>query len=132
MNNEDILAAFSQLNEKEKKSFLANLLQNLQLSGSASGFADEYTNGYGYGGRVGYEIPMGDDRALSLGLTGSGYSVDTPVGRFSDRQITGGDIGYSFGPNRVSASYEQQGMAGNELGMVPTEDIIRLLYSRQF
>jgi hypothetical protein len=89
MNNEDILAAFSQLNEKEKKSFLANLLQNLQLSGSASGFADEYTNGYGYGGRVGYEIPMGDDRALSLGLTGSGYSVDTPVGRFADRQITG-------------------------------------------
>jgi hypothetical protein len=122
MNNEDILAAFSQLNEREKESFLARLLQNLQLSGSASGFADEYTNGYGYGGRVGYEIPVGDDRALSLGLTG----------RFSDRQITGGDIGYSFGPNRVSASYEQQGMAGNELGMVPTEDIIRLLYSRQF
>ena len=132
MSNEEIFAAFQQLSEKEKQSVLSTLLQNLQLSGSANRFENEYVDGYGYGGRIGYEVPMGDDRALSFGLTGSGYSVDTPVGNFSDRELTGGDIGYSFGPNRVSASYQKQGMAGNELGMIPTEDIIRLLYSRQF
>ena len=132
MSNEEIFAAFQQLSEKEKQSVLSALLQNLQLSGSASGFENGGVSGYGYGGRLGYEVPMGDDRGLSFGVTGSGYSVDTPVGTFSDRELTGGDIGYRFGPNRVSAAYEKRGMAGNELGMIPTEDIIRLLYSRQF
>jgi hypothetical protein len=132
MSNEEIFAAFQQLSEKEKQTILSTLLQNLQLSGSATQFENQYVDGYGYGGRIGYEVPMGDDRGLSFGLTGSGYSVDTPYGTFSDRELTGGDVGYRFGPNKLSASYETKGMAGNELGVVPTEDIIRLLYSRQF
>jgi hypothetical protein len=129
--NDAVFEAFKQLDQEEQKNLLDTLLSRLQLGGSFSSFEDQYADGYGYGGRIGYRQPVGED-ALTFGVSGSGYKVDTPFGSFGDRGVTGGDIGYEFGPNRLSASYERQGMIGNELGQVPVDDLIRLLYTRRF
>jgi hypothetical protein len=129
--NDDILTAFQSLNEAEQRNFLSTLVSRLQLDLNASSFEDPYATGYGYGGRVGYRQPIGED-ALVLGLRGSGFKAETPYGTFRDRGITGGDIGYEFGPNRLSASYEKQGYIGNELGGVPVDDLLRIMYSRSF
>jgi hypothetical protein len=129
--NDDVFQAFQSLNESEQKSLLSTLLSRLQLDLNASSFEDQYASGYGYGGRVGYRQPVGED-ALTFGLRGSGFKAETPFGTFKDRGVSGGDIGYEFGPNRISASYENQGYIGNELGGIPVDDLVRLLYTRQF
>ncbi len=129
---QNILERVQQMNQKEKASFLDDLMKRLQVNFDYSQFADQYTDGSAFGGRIGYTQPMGKESDLSLGVSGSGYKVNTPVGQFKDYGVTGGDIGYRFGPNRISASYDKYGSVGNELGQVPVKDLVRLLYSRQF
>lgn len=130
--SQNILERVQQMNQKEKAGFLDDVLKRLQLNLDYSQFADQYTNGSTFGGRIGYTQPIDKESDLSLGVSGSGYKVNTPVGEFKDYGFTGGDIGYRFGPNRLSASYEKYGSIGNELGQMPVKDLVRLLYSRQF
>jgi len=129
---ENIYERVQQMSQEEKSGLLDNLLKRLQLNANYQQFADQYVDGSAFGGRIGYTQPLDKESDLSLGVTGSGYKVNTPVGDFKDYGVYGGDIGYRFGPNRLSASYEKYGSIGNELGQMPVKDLVRLLYQRQF
>jgi hypothetical protein len=129
---ENIYERVQQMSQEEKSNLLGNLLKRLQLNATYQQFADQYVDGSGFAGRIGYTQPLDRESDLSFGVSGSGYKVDTPVGRLQDYGVTGGDIGYRFGPNRISASYDRSGSIGNELGQVPVQDLVRLLYQRQF
>jgi hypothetical protein len=111
-------------------------LQNLQLTGSYGSFQNPAAEGYGYGGRVGYSIPT-EEGKFSVGATGGGFAADTPYGNMSKRQITGGDVSYSFGPNTLSLMYDKMGqipttIAPQNLNEAPLKDFLRLIYKREF
>jgi hypothetical protein len=125
--NDEVSKVFDRLDKESKKELLSEILSRIQLSGGGSSFEDKFSSGYGYGGRIGYRQPLGDD-ALTVGVTGSGFKAKTPFGTFGQRGITGGDIGYEFGDNRLALKYDQNGvMAG-----VPLKDLLQLIYQRRF
>lgn len=129
---QNIYERVKEMSAEQKSTLLDNILKRLQITGGYQQFADQYVDGSSFGGRVGYTQPIDKERDLTFGLSGSGYKVDTPVGQFKDYGVYGGDVGYRFGPNRISASYDKYGSVGNELGQIPVKDLVRLLYSRQF
>ena len=99
---------------------LVDALRNVQLNGAYTTGANQYANDTGYGGRVGYGAPVGDNGFLSGGVSGSGYNVKTAQGdRFANSNITGGDLSYSatdkYGnPDwELSARYDKKGMTGS-------------------
>jgi hypothetical protein len=115
-------------NLSPQQSMIDQALQNLQISGQYGSIDD--ADGYQFGGRVGYNFPVGDNR-LNLGVTGSGYSVDTPFGKFGDRQISGGDLSFQSGQNTFGASYDRMGSIPGDIGS-PLQNLFRLTYQRQF
>ena len=132
MNSDDQIAqAFSLLSENQKQSILQEILARLQLDMQGNTFKDQYVSGYQYGGQAQGSVPLGIGDLL-FGLRGQAFSVDTPIGKFGDRGISGGDIGYRFGPNELRASYDSQSMVPTPIGGIPTEDAVRLLYRREF
>ena len=134
--NDNIMAAFQSLSQQERQSFLDQLLQNLQLTGSYESFQNPMVDGYGYGGRVGYSVPT-EGGKFSVGATGGGFAADTPFGNMSKQQITGGDVSYNFGPNTLSLMYDKMGqipttIAPQNLNEAPLKDFLRLIYKREF
>jgi len=110
---------------------LQEVLSRLQLSGQYQSIDGQDASGGAYGGRIGYSFPIGSNN-LDVGLSGSGYSVDTPFGQQRQNQLTGGDLSYSFGPNRLSATYDRFGALPGDVGMSPIENLFKLTYQRQF
>ena len=114
-------------NFNQSPSFWQDLLNRLQISGSVENEQSRGINSVYGGGRLGYEFPMDNNDALSLGLLGSGYKVtgNTPYGRINESKVglTGIDANYQSGPSNYGISYERNPMLGN---------IINLLYNRQF
>ena len=108
-------------------SFWQDLLNRLQISGNVESEKSQGINSVYGGGRLGYQFPMENNDALSLGLLGSGYKVsgNTPYGRINESKVglTGVDANYQSGPSSYGVSYERNPMLGN---------IINLLYNRQF
>ena len=121
--SDKISKAFDQLDDDGKRQLLSEILSRVQLSGGGSGFEDGPVKGYGYGGRLGYRQPIGED-ALTLGISGGGYKVKTPYGDFSGRALGGADLGYNFGPNDLSARYNK--------GQIPVKDLLQIMYQRKF
>jgi hypothetical protein len=114
------------LSQTEDVSELEALLRQLQVSGSY-GSNDQ---GYQYGGRIGYSMPVGENN-LNLGVSGYGYGVETPFGRQSDRDLTGADVKYQFGPNTIGAKFDRFGALPGDNGPL-LENLFRLTYQRQF
>jgi hypothetical protein len=135
--NEDFLNSLRLLEEQERQSTIDRILRGLQLSGGGGTFDNSMASGYGYGGRVGYAMPVGQDQ-LTAGLTGMGYKAETPAGTVSDRGLTGADVSYKFGPNTLSFMYDKQGMMPSQIApqnpyeMMPLQDFYRLMYRREF
>ena len=125
--NDNITSIYDKLGQQQKKELLADLLGRLELSGAGGTFEDQYSKGYGYGGRIGYRQPL-DNGAFRVGLSGQGYSVNTPYGKFGNRQLTGGDIGYEFGNNNFALKYDRNGMFDG----VPLRDLLQLIYTKKF
>jgi hypothetical protein len=118
------LIALQQLEQQQSQDPLFQLLRNLQVSGQLSSTEGQGVSGYNYGGRVGSALPLGDG-LFRAGLTGQGYNVNTPMGTNRDFNITGGDVGYNWGTNDMSLSYNNQGGTGG----VP---LIQLLFKKYF
>ena len=134
--NDNVLAAFQSLSQQEKQSFLDQLLQNLQLTGSYQSMQNNMVDGYGYGGRVGYSVPT-ESGKFTVGATGQGFSADTPFGSMSKKEVTGGDVSYNFGPNTLSLMYDKMGqipstIAPQDLNEEPLRNFLRLIYKREF
>ena len=92
---------------------LVDALRNVQINGQYETGANQYANNVGYGGRIGYGAPVGDNGFLSGGVSGAGYNVKTAQGdRFANSNITGGDLSYSQPDWSISARYDKKGMAG--------------------
>ena len=125
--NDDISKIFDRLGREQKKELLSEILSRLQISGGGGSFEDQYSKGIGYGGRIGYRQPLANG-AFTVGVSGQGYKVDTPFGKFSDRKITGGDLGYEFGDNKLALKYDENGVMGG----VPLRDLLQLIYTRRF
>lgn len=123
------------MGDKEREVFLDKLLKNLEITGEYSQFANDNVKRDVWGGRAGYNLPLDESSAIRAGISGGGYKVDTPIGQFKDREITGGDIGYKFGPNDLSLSYTSRGVfpgLSDENSPMTINDFWRLLYRRQF
>jgi hypothetical protein len=68
------------------------------------------------GGRVGYEVPLSEDQALRMGVSGGGLLKDMKAG--------GIDAGYRTGPHSFGVELQR----GNEIN----PRALRLRYSREF
>lgn len=126
---------FDMMDKKEQETFLSRLLKNLELTGQYNEFANDFVSGSNFGGRVGYNLPLDKASTIRAGVSGGGYKIDTPVGQFKDKEISGGDIGYRFGPNDLSLSYTKRGVLpelSDENSPMNIKDFWRLLYRRQF
>jgi hypothetical protein len=136
-NKENQLAELlSKLPKNERQDFLSNLIKNLRISGEYSKIGNDYVNVDQFGGRIGYSLPL-DKSTLDFGMVGGGQTVETPVGTFKDRQVTGGDVSYKFGPNTLSAAYDKYGMLPSQMtqplpGESALENFFRILYRREF
>lgn len=119
------LAALQGLSQRERETLLEQVLRNLELSGNYSTMQNDNMSGASYGGRIGYNIPM-ESGNLRMGVTGQGYKMDSPYGSSKDREITGGDVGYSWGPNDLSLSYSKYGSE------MTTSPLFQLLFRRYF
>lgn len=129
--DDQISQAFALLSEQQKKSLLEEIVNRLRLDMQGNTFENQYVSGYQYGGQAQGEIPLGLGDLL-FGVRGNAFGVDTPIGKFGQRGISGGDIGYRFGPNEIRASYDSQDMIPTPIGGIPTEDAVRLMYRREF
>jgi hypothetical protein len=116
------LIALQQL--REQQSPLEQLLRNLQVNGQAGSIDGRDVSGYSYGGRIGSALPIGPGM-FRAGIQGQGYNVDTPMGRMSDRGITGGDIGYSWGDKDLGLSYNTMPEQGGS-------PLLQLLFKKYF
>lgn len=100
-------------------------LNNVQLSGGGQTFNDGNASGFGVGGRVGYAIPMGEDKSLTLGVSGGGsrMKMDTPTGKITKALATLNalDVAYRNKQNEFSA----------EVGFGPEKNVM-LRYMREF
>jgi len=123
----DVYEILKNLDKGKKQELLSDILNRIQLSGQGSNFQNQNVEGYGYGGRIGYRQPIGDD-ALTLGVTGNRFEAKTPYGIFGGGGISGGDINYDFGNNRLSMKYDKNGA----LGGVPLKDLLQLIYQKRF
>ena len=134
--NDEVSRVFDRLSKEGKKELLTEILNRVQLSGGGATFENEFAKGYGYGGRIGYRQPL-EDGGLSVGLSGSGFQVRTPYGTFGQNQLTGGDIGYDFGDNRLTLKYDKNGVMTGSSGnstvpTMPLRDLLQLIYQRRF
>lgn len=111
-------------------------LQNVDLNLNYGDFANDFVSGESYGGRAGYRFSLDGKTGINLELTGSGYKVDTPFGRFKDSGITGGDISYRSGPSSLGISYDKAAMPQSQVAPLPSEtpmeNLLRLIYRREF
>jgi hypothetical protein len=126
----------SRIPPESRQDFLSSLINNLRISGQYSKGGNDFVNIDQFGGRIGYSLPI-DKASLDFGVIGGGQTVETPFGTFKDRQITGGDVSYRFGPNTVSAAYDNYGMLPSQMtqplpGESPMENFFRILYRREF
>jgi len=135
----------SKMSKKEQDSLFSKLIKSLSIQGGYEKTDDDFAKGYGYGGRAGLNIPIDDDM-LRFGVSGGGFKVDTPFGQFKDSGITGGDVGYKFGPNELGLSYTSRG--GAPMARIPmstfdtqpndptynqsVKNLLQLIYKRQF
>jgi hypothetical protein len=113
-------SATAMQNVDYRMSPLQEILNRLQLSGGYQSIDGQDVRGGAYGGRIGYSFPAGSN-SLDVGLSGSGFSVNTPLGRQRQNQMTGADLSYNFGRNKLSAAYDRFG-----------DNLFRLSYQRQF
>ena len=95
-------------------------LKRIQITGSVATGSNPYVKDVGYGGRVGYGHPVGDEGYLSAGISGAGHRADVKdVGRFANSQVTGGDISYSTPKHSISARFDLQGMPQSAMSSGP-------------
>ena len=125
-NNPDLtsMLGLENLSQQDQQSILAALIRNLSIQGQLGSIDNNGMSGYSYGGRVGSSLPIGDGM-FRAGIAGQGYRVKNPYDTMSEREITGGDLGYSWGNNDLSLSYDKQGGTGG----VP---LIQLLFQKYF
>lgn len=136
----------------KRDDLLSQIIKNLELNLDYTKFQEPYVSGSRYGGRIGYGASTENGNRFRAGITGGGADVNTPIGRIKESMLTGGDVGYTFGPNDVSLAYITRGgvplaripsvtespqlrqsepINDNFLGM-PVKDFWQLLYRRQF
>jgi hypothetical protein len=78
---------------------LANILRNLQVGGQAM---DVGKAGTMYQGRLGYNLPIGENANLRLGASGMGFADN----RYNiPSKITGVDLSYGTPNQSISAGY---------------------------
>lgn len=123
----DLYEILKNLDKDKKKEFLTEILNRIQFSGQGTTFQNPNVSGYGMGGRLGYRQPIGDD-ALTFGVSGNVNDIRTPYGNFGKSAITGGDINYDYGNNRLSMKYDKNGVMNG----VPLRDLLQLIYQRRF
>lgn len=95
-------------------------LKRIQLTGGLETGKDRYTDTVGYGGRMGWGTPVGDEGYLSAGISGAGHRAKVKdVGTFANSQITGGDLSYSTPKHSISARFDLQGMSPSAMSVGP-------------
>jgi hypothetical protein len=78
---------------------LANILRNLQVGGQAM---DVGKAGTMYQGRLGYNLPIGEDASLGFGASGMGFADN----RYNiPSKITGLDLSYGTPNQSITAGY---------------------------
>ena len=99
---------------------ILSALKQIQLNGSLAIGKNQYSDEIGYGGRIGYGAPLGDDGFLSAGISGQGHRANVrDVGTFANSNITGGDISYSTPKHSLSARFDLQGMSPSTMLVGP-------------
>jgi hypothetical protein len=141
----DLRERLSKMSKNEQESFFTKLIKSLSIQGGYEKTDDDFAKRYGYGGRAGLNLPV-DENTLRFGVSGGGYKVNTPFGQFKDSGITGGDVGYKFGPNELGLAYTSKG--GAPMARIPmstfdmqpndptynqsVKNLLQLIYKRQF
>lgn len=72
---------------------------NLSVAGSGKD-----SKNYGYGGRMGVDIPTGSDSGVSVGVSGGGYKA----GKMRDFNVSGADVSYRKGDTTIGVSLEKE------------------------
>ena len=100
-------------------------IRRVQVSGGLETGRDRYTDTVGYGGRVGYGQPVGDNGYLSAGVSGAGHRAKVKdAGTFANSQVVGGDISYSTPKHSISARYDRQYSPAPQAGPYSAADAV--------
>lgn len=102
-------------------------IRRVQVSGGLETGRDRYTDTVGYGGRVGYGQPVGDNGYLSAGVSGVGHRAKVKdAGTFANSQVVGGDISYSTPKHSISARYDRQYSPAQRVGPYSAADAVMI------
>lgn len=102
-------------------------IRRVQVSGGLETGRDRYTDTVGYGGRVGYGQPVGDNGYLSAGVSGVGHRAKVKdAGTFANSQVVGGDISYSTPKHSISARYDRQYSPAQQVGPYSAADAVMI------
>ena len=103
---------------------LAQILRNLQFNGRVM---DVGNAGTMYGGRLGYNFPIGDQSTLGFGASGTGFADN----RYNIPSVINGlDLSYGTPNQQVSLGYypNRNKFMGQPIG----QGGISLMYRKQF
>ena len=78
-----------------------DVLKNVDVSAGGSGRSNK---SYGYGGRMGVNLPIDKDRDFSVGVSGGGYRE----GSRREFNVTGTDVSYRKGDTTIGMELEKQ------------------------
>jgi hypothetical protein len=78
-----------------------DVLKNVDVSASGSG---RHGASYGYGGRMGVNLPIDKERNLSVGVSGGGYRE----GSRKEFSVTGADVSYRKGDTTIGVELNKQ------------------------
>jgi hypothetical protein len=78
-----------------------DVLKNVDVSASGSG---RHGASYGYGGRMGVNLPIDKERNLSVGVSGGGYRE----GARKEFSVTGADVSYRKGDTTIGVELNKQ------------------------
>lgn len=119
LTDSDLLARAMALQQRR------GLLDGLQLTGEGGSINERGVSGGYMGGRVGYEMPLDQNSALTFGATGGGarVAIDTPMGTIKRNplMLNALDAAYRNGRDQYSV----------ELGLNPVKQLM-LRYRTSF
>jgi hypothetical protein len=85
-----------------------SMLRRLQVSGGAQEVNDRGAKGIAGGGRLGVNIPMDNDRDLTVGVSGSGYKIRSGGNTYKGADVTGADLSYRKGDTTIGVEVSKQ------------------------
>ncbi len=139
------MGGFDLMPRRSEAQQMFDALKRIQVMGGAENMKQGPLNVTGFGGRIGYEQPIGNGN-LGLGVMGGGAIGNYGPNAIKQAQVMGGDISYANGNNQVSLSHSRLGMpmpiqTNHQVrpenddpigGMVPSKNFTQLRWNHQF